>query len=239
MPLSDQRTILIVSERHPETDLNTAFLRHANHRLLTSGPDDGVLTLVRDERPDLIVEELHELQHEGLELCNRLKADRETRVIPLILVTTPDFVELAREAAVDTLLCKPLAPKDFFDAVGQYVPLPECRPLRYTINLRFTFALEGRTVQAFSRDISMTGTFLKTDRMLPQGTHLDLTLHLPGPDGEIHCGGVVRRASMDEAHHRNISGIGIEFERIGDEDLARLERFLRGSVARRPSFFGG
>ena len=131
----------------------------------------------------------------------------------------------ARQAGADRLLAKPLCPQEFFEAVREYVPLPERKHLRHTVNLRFTFEVDSRPFQVFSRNISLNGAYLKTDSFVPNDTSLEVSFHLPGEPEPISCGAVVRRPpDLDE--RQGSRGIGVEFREILDEDLGRLEAFL-------------
>ena len=230
-------TVLILSRTAPDPDLNTAFLEQSEIKLMNSDPGLDVLGLVRSEHPDLIIEDVDGSGPRALELCRQLKTDPETSSIPLILVTSEQLEHRLEVAGADTLLRKPLIPNEFYEAVRRYVPLPDRRHLRYVMNVRFTFEFDGQFCQAFSRDISLNGAFLKTDRLLPPGTHLQIGFRLPGEGVRICCGGVVRRVSEHEAKHKGVSGIGVEFEGIHDEELGTLERFLRRHL-RCESLFG-
>ena len=91
-------------------------------------------------------------------------------------------------------------------------------------------------VQAFSRDVSVVGAFLKTDRLTGVGTHLKTEFHLPGQSRSIQCGAIVR-AVVPATCDAGSAGLGIEFEGISDEDLGRLDTLLskgqgRGSLFR-------
>jgi len=227
-------TVLIVADRHPATDLNTQFLQHSDLRLVTCSVESGVMSAVRRECPQLIIEDLSGAAMSGC-VCGRLKSDPATEEIPVILVAPLERMPEARETGADELLCKPLVPTAFYQAVRRFVPLPQRKQLRHSVNLRFTFELEGRTVQSFSRDISLSGAFLKTDRTALPGTHLDLCFALPGDRNSIRCGGRVRRIDTPSTALRD-RGIGIEFERIHDDDLERLEAYITRSQYR-PGFF--
>lgn len=227
-------TVLIVANRHPSPELNTQFLQHSDLRLVTCVTGPGVLNAIRRERPQLIIEDLSCGQTTAC-ICGRLKNDPATEEIPVILVAPPDRISEARANGADELLCKPLIPTAFYQAVRRFVPLPQRAQLRHAVNLRFTFTFDGRTVQAFSRDISLSGTFLKTDRTPPPGTHLDLCFAIPGDPTAICCGGRVRR--VDETAGRKLDrGVGIEFERIRDDELERLESYITRSQYK-PGFF--
>jgi uncharacterized protein (TIGR02266 family) len=223
-------TVLIVANRHPSPELNTQFLQHSDLRIVTCAAGAGVLSAIRRERPQLIIEDLACGESTDC-VCGRLKNDPATEEIPVILVSPPERIPEARETHPDELLCKPLIPTAFYQAVRRFVPLPQRTQLRHAVNLRFTFTLEGRTVQAFSRDISLSGAFLKTDRIPHPGTHLDLCFALPGDTVAIRCGGRVRRID-EKSNRKRDRGIGIEFERIRDDELERLEAYITRSQYR-------
>ena len=225
MVSGDSSTILIVSDKNPDAELNIAFLRQPNIRVLTSPQRVRAVGIARREQPQLIIEDLHEPHEKGIALCRELKTDAHTAQIPLILVADAGVKSAAAAADPDMLLCKPLVPRLFFEAVRKFVPLPSRRHNRQKLNLRFSYPIEGRWVQAFSRDMSTAGAFLKTDRLAPLGAHLQMEFHLPGQSRGIRCGAIVRAAVPANCDIRN-TGLGIEFEGINDVDLERLDTFL-------------
>jgi two-component system cell cycle response regulator DivK len=220
------RTVLIVSEAPPDAGLNSAFLRQPDIRLLTSNPDESGLALARKERPRLIIEDLAPNGEEGLLFCEALRANKSTRSIPLIMVAPEKLRETADQAHPDALLLKPLNTRDLFQAVRRFIPLPERRTQRLHLNLRFMFTVDGWKCQAFSRDISEAGVFLKTDRILPLGTRLDLAFRLPGVWDELTCKGVVRYTSQGDSHAGDLSGVGIEFEGLSEAGTEMVATFV-------------
>jgi uncharacterized protein (TIGR02266 family) len=233
MTAGGSSTILIVSESHPDPDLNLGFLRQPEIRLLHCASETAALDVVEAAPPDLIIDDLAAGAPSESELCRRLKTHPATCAIPVILVTSARAEVAPAGNDADVVLRKPLVPREFFEVVRRYVSLPARRHLRHPINVRFQFRHGGRLVQAFSRDLSTHGTFLKTDRVLPAGSHLELHFRLPDGTSEVRCGGVVRSVPKLQSAAR---GMGIEFEGIHDEDLERLERFLERQRPR--SFFG-
>ena len=219
------RAVLIVSESPTASLFNSEFLRQPEIRLLTAYPDDQATEIARREQPALIIEDLVSPGHAGLAFCAELAGHSSTRSIPLILVVPADLWEQAGHTRADVLLGKPLEHREFFDAVRRFLPLPGRRTERLNINLRFIFTMGGRVAQAFSRDLSTKGTFLKTDRILPLGTRLDLRFCLPGVQEVLECRGVVRCTSSTQRTGEP-GGIGVEFENLSDHDQERLESFL-------------
>jgi uncharacterized protein (TIGR02266 family) len=218
------RAVLIVSENPAEPLFDSEFLRQPDIRLLTSFPDEEAYEVARRERPSLIVEDLAPPGHAGLALCRELASHPATRSIPLILVTSDRLWSEAQRTRADVVLAKPLKRRQFFDAVRRFVPLPRRRTPRVTINLRFRYAADDHMTQAFSRDLSVRGTFLKTDRTLPLGTRVVLEFCLPGLVDEMRCSGVVRNTCSTTRF--DPGGIGIEFEGLSDGDRELLSAFI-------------
>jgi uncharacterized protein (TIGR02266 family) len=226
------RTVFIVTENPAELALGGAFLQQPDIRLLTSYPDDEALRIARRERPGLIVEDLDGLDGAGMAFHRRLRSDPATRAIPLILLTNPELREATELAGADVLLEKPLAQGELFRAVRRFLPLPDRSGRRLATNLRFIFTVAGQEYQAFSRDVSESGVFLKTDRIPPLGTKVEVCFRLPGSWNEIRCTGHVRNTAGGEGHGQ-VGGIGVEFDTMEDVDREVLENFVERNTRRR------
>ncbi len=113
---------------------------------------------------------------------------------------------------------------DLLDAVLRWFALAPEPKKRCPANLRFTFAYDGTECQAFSRDLSESGAFLKTDNAPPSGTVLTLRFHVPGDHAEIGCSGIVRRIEHEDDPAP--TGFGVEFRELHSEDGKRLAGFI-------------
>ncbi len=158
-----------------------------------------------------------------------MQADPTTQRIPLIVVAADGLFEDARELRADLVLHKPIDHKRFFDAVRRHIPMPHRRTRRVTINLRFTFEADGRLAQAFSRNLSPNGVFLKTDRLLPLGTKVDLRFHVPGVAEEFHCAATVR-CTAGQLDGGDAGGMGLEFDDLSEADRSTLRVFIGQQV---------
>lgn len=219
------RTVLIVSEDPATPVLDGGFLEQPDIRLLTSYPNDEGLEIARRERPNLIIEDLSSPDGAGMRFCRDLHENRLTRSIPLIVLAEPDHCPDAGPSGASALLHKPLGRRELYRAVQRFLPLPTRRVDRILTNLRFTFHVDEQRFQAFSRDVSERGAFLKTDRHPPLGTPIDLCFRLPGCWSEIRCRGTVRSTSDGDGHPHS-GGIGIEFRDLAPADRERLEAFI-------------
>lgn len=217
--------VLIVSEKTREPTLDRAFLHQPNIRLLSSYPDADGLKLARRKRPDLIVEHLGSREGQELEFCHDLRADPRTCGIPLIVVAESELHSRIAAIRAEVLLKKPLDRREYFDAVRRFLPMPERSSTRAPVNLRFRYRMEGRNAQAFSRDISLSGAFIKSDSPVSLGTRLDVEFSIPGTWEPVRCVAVVRSGpTRDEGF--GPAGFGVEFEEMTDEDAERLEHFI-------------
>jgi ribonuclease P protein subunit RPR2 len=85
---------------------------------------------VRERRPDAIVLDVRMPGISGLELCRRLKSERATREIAIVLLTASDGSNeaLAREAGADAYMQKPFSPLELLSVVerltGGLHPIP-------------------------------------------------------------------------------------------------------------------
>lgn len=216
------RTVLIVPRDATSRALDADFLRQANIRLLSRPDVDQALKTARRSRPALIVREIDPAdRHVGF--YRRLKSDPETAAIPLIIVAAADCPGLEDLVDSDTILRTPLDRQAYFDAVRRFVRLPQRRHRRHPINLRVTYRVADRCGQAFTRNLSMYGALLKTDRLVPDRTRISVTFHIPGESEETGCEAVVHRTTASPA---GTPGLAIEFVGLCGAAANRLRAFI-------------
>ena len=225
-------TVLLVDDVHLYLELEKTFLRRHDVRVLTSGQGPQVLALAKERRPDVVVVDVRSPEPEGLLLCRTLKTDTTTRDIPVIMVTARHLRGEAEKAGADALVYKPIAQRAFLDAIRRFVELRERRHIRYPVNLRFIFSVGNEVRQAFSRDLSLTGAFLNTDKVVSPGSALNLRFRLPGEDEAIECRGIVRNNQVIGRRGAPSRGFGVEFQEIGRSELQRLEAFIEKHQSR-------
>src|SRR5215469_9675766 len=110
------RNILIVDDEQDIIDLLALhFLKDTNYTISTANNGVAALEKARSESPCIIILDLILPQMSGLDVCKRLKGDRVTRDIP-ILVVTAKANEVDRIAAfelgADDYVTKPFSPRE-------------------------------------------------------------------------------------------------------------------------------
>jgi DNA-binding response OmpR family regulator len=115
------RRILCIEDEPEMIDLIRLILGRKGFEVSgASGGEDGILK-VRQEKPDLVLLDLMMPFVDGWEVYQQMKADEDTKDIPVIVVTAKaqsiDKVLGLHIAKVDDYIAKPFSPKDLISSV--------------------------------------------------------------------------------------------------------------------------
>ena len=103
--------VLVVDDNPQNVELAQAYLEALNCTTHVAVDGLDALAKVAAVKPDLILLDIMMPRMSGFEVCRRLKADPETRDIPIIMVTALNElgdIERGVEAGTDDFLTKPL-----------------------------------------------------------------------------------------------------------------------------------
>src|SRR5687767_13240360 len=92
-PKSNQPTVLIVDDNVINLKLMMQQLKPYDYNILTARDGEAGIERARLVQPDLILLDVQMPQIDGFETCRRLKADPETRAIPVIFMTALSSIE--------------------------------------------------------------------------------------------------------------------------------------------------
>jgi two-component system phosphate regulon response regulator PhoB len=108
-------TILVVEDEPAIQELIAYNLRQAGHEAMRAETAEQALNLVRDVLPDLVLLDWMLPGQSGIEFARRMKADRRTREVPIIMLTAraeePDKL-LGLETGADDYITKPFSPRE-------------------------------------------------------------------------------------------------------------------------------
>lgn len=118
-----QRTILIVDDSPTNLlVLNQALRGHFRVKAARTGP--AALRIAAAEAPDLVLLDQSMPEMDGLEVCERLKADPSTAAVPVVFITAddgPDTSAAVRVAGALDLVLKPIDPDALLAAVQHWL----------------------------------------------------------------------------------------------------------------------
>jgi putative two-component system response regulator len=107
--------VVVADDVQANLDLIAGFLQRDGFVVHTAPDGEQALQLVSEQQPDLVLSDVMMPKIDGFELCRRLKENRETRLIPVVLVTALGDREHRIEgidAGADDFLTKPVNPHE-------------------------------------------------------------------------------------------------------------------------------
>lgn len=116
IPPPRQFLVLLVEDDSHTREMYAEWLVYSGLRVAEATTEDDAMDKARRLRPHIIVTDIGLRDGgDGCRLCERLKADKATRLIPVIAVTAwtmGGHVERAQRAGCDVVLIKPCLPPD-------------------------------------------------------------------------------------------------------------------------------
>jgi putative two-component system response regulator len=178
--------VVVADDLEANLDLIGGMLTRDGYAVHTAPDGEAALALIHELKPDLVISDVLMPRMSGFELCRRLKQDRATRLVPVVLVTSlgerEDRIE-GINAGADDFLTKPVNPHELRARVRSLVRLKKFTDdLDSAESVILSLAL---TVEA--RD-SCTGRHC--ERMAAYAAALGIQLDLPDEDiAALHRGG--------------------------------------------------
>jgi len=108
--LPRKNKILVVDDVAVNVQLLTTYLISVGYDVFTARDGQEALDKVSETQPDLILLDVMMPKLNGFEVCERLKSDPTTKIIPVIMVTALNEIEdkiKATEAGADDFVSKP------------------------------------------------------------------------------------------------------------------------------------
>jgi len=120
--------ILIVDDNPTNVELLLAQLRSFPYELKTASDGEAALRSVEEDPPDLVLLDLMMPRVSGYEVCQKLKSDKKTQFIPVIVITALKELEdkiRAIEMGADDFLMKPFNKVELVTRVKSLLKLKE------------------------------------------------------------------------------------------------------------------
>ncbi|MEW6557844.1 MAG: response regulator [Elusimicrobiota bacterium] len=88
-----QKKILIVEDDPPILEFLAFWLTKQDYEISTAEDGLSALEKIKTDKPDLILLDVMLPQMDGFEVCKKIRADENTKNIPVIFVTCKDAIE--------------------------------------------------------------------------------------------------------------------------------------------------
>lgn len=113
-------TILIVDDDDLNREVMEAYLTLEGYSVLISGNGNTAIEITNSKHPDLIILDVNLPDLNGIEVCKLLKADPQTSLIPIMMITglsDHETRQQAIDAKVDLFFPRPFDGDDFTQQV--------------------------------------------------------------------------------------------------------------------------
>ena len=231
--------MLVVEDEADVAEMIRYNLGKEGYDVRLAGNGTDALRLAKESKPDLVLLDIMVPQLNGWEICRRLKQDRETAAIPVIMVTgrveEGDKV-LGFEMGADDYVTKPFSPRELLARVravtrrgrlgdadgGQVLRAGDLEIDRQ----RFEVKMKGRVVELTRKEFDLLATLIRTPgRVFGREELLDLVW---GQDGfveprtvDVHVARLrakftAARAPMPAIE--TVRGVGYRFRDAGRSD---------------------
>lgn len=120
--MGEQKTILVADDETHILHVVSLKLRNAGYIVITARDGQEALEMAQQEKPDLVITDYHMPHLSGLELCQRLKQDPATSVIPAIMLTARGYqLDPAdtEQSGILRMLSKPFSPRQLLTTVNE------------------------------------------------------------------------------------------------------------------------
>jgi DNA-binding response OmpR family regulator len=114
-------TALIVEDHPEQADLVARILRMRNYAPLVAENGETGLRLAREQLPDVMLLDLMLPDINGFDVCRRLRTDRATMLIPVVMLTALNDVQHrvhGFRVGANAYVTKPYGVDDLFDAIN-------------------------------------------------------------------------------------------------------------------------
>lgn len=117
------KQIIIVDDDRDILDVMQLTLEYEGYQVKASTNSNCIRQLQPGNLPKLILLDVQLAGEDGRDLCRRLRANKLTRDIPIILASAIDVgSQVRKEKCADDFLAKPFSLHTLIDKVHQYVP---------------------------------------------------------------------------------------------------------------------
>lgn len=120
-----QKTVLYVEDNEYNRKIVRQLLSRTSYRLLEAPDGEAAMTLVRQDRPDLVLMDVQLPRMSGLDVTRALRSEPATADIPIIVVTSFALSgddQRAMAAGASGYLAKPYSPRDLLALIRKFVP---------------------------------------------------------------------------------------------------------------------
>jgi uncharacterized protein (TIGR02266 family) len=214
-------------------ELGKTFLRKTGVEVFTCMNGEEVLSIMRKERPDLVILSTHMQISTGLECLRKIKRDESLKSIPVVVVSSTgkeEELEKCRIAGADDLLVKPVSRHTFMQTVNNLISLEKRINSRFETYIPVSYGFESpESFTSHAINLGTGGQFVEATTAFPVDTELEVKFMLPNTDVCIQCKARVAWVNRLGALVKPAlpPGMGLKFLDLTQKDITAIQEYLR------------
>ena len=131
IPNEEKVNVLVVDDYGENVELLKELLTASGYDVTTAYDGDEAVNKVKQQIPDLILLDIMMPKMDGYQVCEALRANDETKEIPIIFVTAKtevkDWTHAIFNVGVNSYITKPINPKKLLDKVKSVLKMKQSR----------------------------------------------------------------------------------------------------------------
>jgi DNA-binding response OmpR family regulator len=117
------KVMLIEDDRTMRTILKTLLeLEHFTVSLWSGQPGDDIISLIRGDKPDVLLLDVHLRTISGLDILRQIRGDHELGLMKVLMTSGMDLKDQCLEAGADGFLLKPYMPDELIQLIRSQSP---------------------------------------------------------------------------------------------------------------------
>lgn len=118
----NEKTVLIIEDEEDAAELFAEMMRVSGFRVLKTLTSAPAITMLADEKPDLVILDIMMPDISGLDVLRQMRGDPMLSHIPVVVVSakgTPSDIKTGMDAGASTYLTKPVGFLELKEAVSR------------------------------------------------------------------------------------------------------------------------
>jgi len=226
-----EKKILIVKEEGFFPKPERTFFEREGFRIITAEDCHDALDIAIRERPDAIVLNHRGSGMNGVECIRRIKRNKALKGVPVAIVMEKKS-ERKRylDAGADNVLVKPVTHEELVKTVSVSLKVPFRKHPRAHVNILVKYENLDLFLTNYASNLGSGGMFIETDRLLPQGTIMNLEFQIPEISVPVRAKGMVVWTGKGKSGKK---GMGIQFEGLDQVTRKVINEYVEKSIGMR------
>lgn len=184
---SQSHTIVLVDDHDDALYAGKRMLEHVGYKVITAQDGEEAFKTIKDNKPDLVLLDVMMPKADGIEVTKRLKADKELKYTPLILLTAKssldDIVE-GLDAGADGYITKPFKPEELLARIKSALRMKGLyRDLKKSLDINERLVSEAVTKYSDKNIVGESKSMKDILSLVLKVANSDAPVLISGPSG--------------------------------------------------------